>query len=482
MPSALPNTLPAAPATPPRVGMHSTHGHKGQRPLQLPYSPPILPHVNLRRQPGRWRGSALRHNRDFLRLWTAGTVSIFGSLITRTALPFAAILLLDAGPLDIAALRSLKLIAGLLVGLLAGAWVDRLRRRPIMVMADLGRAVLLASIPVAALAGVLGLPQLLAVSFLAAILSTFFDTADRALLPTIVERDELVAANGALTATASAAEFSAFGLGGILIELFSAPIAIAVDAASFVVSAVFIGSIRRPEPPRPPIADREPVLQEIRAGARLVAKDPVLRALAGATASAHALWGVFGASYLLFARDIVGLGPAAIEIIAGVGGASSLLGALVAGRTTRRFGLGPSLIGGMVLFTAGNALIPLAPSGALVAGSLCLVLQQFVGDGGYTVYDIAQVSLRQGRVADRVMGRVLATSDFVSTVVQLAATVVGGVLAAYLGLRSAMALGVLGGVVAIGFLWSSPVRDLRAGAPIELDRALLPGDDLPLTE
>jgi MFS family permease len=370
-------------------------------------------------------------------------------------------------------------VAGLLVGLFAGAWVDRLRRRPIMVAADLGRAVLLGSIPVAALAGVLGMPQLLAVSFLAAILSTFFDTADRALLPTIVETDDLVAANGALTASASAAEFSAFGISGILIELFSAPIAIAVDAVSFLVSAVFIRSIRRPEPERPARHERESVMREIRAGARLVAADPVLRALTAATASAHALWGVFGASYLLFARDVVGLGPAAIGIIAGVGGAGSLIGALVARRTTRRFGIGPSLIGGMVCFAVGNAFIPLAPSGLLVARALCLIVQQLVGDGGYTVYDIAQVSLRQGRVDDRMMGRVLATADFVTTIVQLVATVAGGVLAAAFGLRAAMAIGVLGGVVAIGFLWRSPVRALRAVDIREPDRALLPGEDLP---
>jgi Na+/melibiose symporter-like transporter len=335
---------------------------------------------------------------------------------------------------------------------------------------------------VAALAGVLGLGQLYAVAFLAAILSTFFDAADRAFLPTIVERDELIAANSALTASASAAEFSAFGIGGILVQLFTAPIAIAVDALSFVASAVLLGSIHRPEPPSPPVEAREPVLREIREGIGLVLASPVLRALTGATAAAHLLWGVFGTSYILFATSVVGLGPAALGVIAGVGGASSLVGALVAGRATRRFGLGPSLIGGMVLFTIGNALIPLAPSGALLIGAACLILQQFVADGGYTVFDIAQVSLRQSIVDDRLMGRVTSTVNVATGLVQLAGTIAGGLIAAAFGLRTGLLVGLIGGVVATGFLWFSPVRALRGGMPLPIDRALLPGDELPVTE
>ena len=426
--------------------------------------------------------SSIWANRDFGRLWAAGTTSIFGSLVTRYALPFAAIAVANAGPIQIAVLRALELIGVLVVGLVAGAWVDRLRRRPMMIVADLGRAVLLGSIPVAALAGVLGLGQLYAVAFLAAILSTFFDAADRAFLPTIVERDELIAANSALTASASAAEFSAFGIGGILVQLFTAPIAIAVDALSFVASAVLLGSIHRSEPPSPPVEAREPVLREIREGIGLVLASPVLRALTGATAAAHLLWGVFGTSYILFATSVVGLGPAALGVIAGVGGASSLVGALVAGRATRRFGLGPSLIGGMVLFTIGNALIPLAPSGALLIGAACLILQQFVADGGYTVFDIAQVSLRQSIVDDRLMGRVTSTVNVATGLVQLAGTIAGGLIAAAFGLRTGLLVGLIGGVVATGFLWFSPVRALRGGMPLPIDRALLPGDELPVTE
>ncbi|HEX5451431.1 MAG TPA: MFS transporter [Candidatus Limnocylindrales bacterium] len=272
--------------------------------------------------------AAIWRNGAFVRLWLAGTVSYLGSFVTRTALPLAAILVLGAGPLEISALRSLELVGWLVVGLVAGAWVDRLRRRPVMVAADLGRMVLLGSIPVAAVLGVLSLAQLIVVAFLAATLSVFFDTASTAYLPTVVPEERLVPANSALSASAAAAEFTGFGLSGFLVQLFTAPIAIAVDAVSYLISAVTLATIDRAEPPRPAVHERQPVLREIRDGARALMGSPVLRALAGAHAATHVLWGVFGATYLLYAVNELGLGPAAIGVISaigGLGGASAVL-------------------------------------------------------------------------------------------------------------------------------------------------------------
>lgn len=427
------------------------------------------------------RAASVWRNGVFVRLWLAGTISIFGSLVTRTALPFAAILALGAGPIEIAILRALQLLPGLLLGLFAGAWVDRLRRRPIMIVADVGRAALLGSIPVAAVAGVLGLGQLYLVAFLAAGLTTFFDVADRAYLATVVEHDQLVPANSALTASASVAEFSAFGVSGFLIQLFSAPLAIAVDAVSFLVSALCLGSIRRPEPPRPPVEARQPVLREIREGLRLVGGSPILRALAGAGAASHVLWGVFGTSYLLFASQDVGLGPAAIGVIAGLGGAGSFVGAVLAGRSERRLGVGRTILLGMIGFTIGSAFIPLAPAGALVLGAACLIVQQLVGDSAGTLFEITQVSLTQSVVEDRLLGRVNGSIRFFEDVFQLAGTIAGGVIAELLGLRAAMAFGVLGGVVALAFLWFSPVPRLRT-MPARPVTTTYPADELPLTE
>ncbi|MDP9250373.1 MAG: MFS transporter [Chloroflexota bacterium] len=421
-----------------------------------------------------WRSGA------FVRLWSATAVSYFGSFITRTALPLAAILVLGAGALEISALRGLELVAGLLVGLVAGAWVDRLRRRPIMIGADLGRAALLGSIPVAAVLGALALPQLLVVAFLAAILTTFFDVASRTYLPTVVSKNQLITANSALTASASVAEFSGFGISGFLIQLFTAPIAIAVDAASFVVSALALGSIRQPEPDVPAVVDREPVRREIRDGLRVVLGSPTLRAIAAAHGSTHLLWGIFGTVYLLFATRDLGLGPAAIGIIAGIGGGGSFIGAAAAGRIVTRFGIGQTMLLGMVGFTVGSALIPLAPSGAVLVAAAFLIGQQLIADTAGTVYDVVETSLTQSIVGTRVMGRVNATISTYTTLLSLIGTIAGGVIAEVLGLRAALAIGLFGGVAAFAFIWFSPIRGMR-GIPAEFLLTPTP-DDAPLTE
>ena len=422
-----------------------------------------------------WRNGA------FLRLWAAGTISYVGSFITRTALPLTAILVLGAGPLAIAGLRSLEFGGWLLVGLVAGAWVDRLRRRPIMVAADLGRVVLLGSIPAAAIAGVLGLPQLLLVAVFAAVLCVFFDTASTAYLPTIVARERLLAANSALSASASAAEFTGFGLSGFLVQLLTGPIAIAIDAISFLVSAVLLGSISRAEPPPPPVAAREPVLQEIRQGIRVVAASPVLRSLMAAHAANHVLWGVFGTVYLLFATQEIGLGPAAIGVVTALGGLGSFAGAALAPRVAARVGMGTAMILGLVGMALGSALIPLAPAGAAVTGGLLLCLQQLLGDSSGTVYEVLEVSLTQSIVDGVILGRVNATVEFVTTLTALLGAVGGGIAAELIGLRGAIVLGVLGGATAILFVWFSPVRALRT-VPSSIGEAALRADELPLAE
>ena len=404
--------------------------------------------------------SELWQNPAFARVWTAATVSIFGSLITRIALPLAAILVLGSGAFEVAILRSLDLGATLVFGLVAGAWVDRLRRRPVLIWADLGRVALLASIPVAFALGVLTYWQLLLVSGLAAILTTFFDSASNAYLPTIVERDGLVDANGALAASGSAAEFMAFGISGFLVQLLTAPFAIAIDALSFVASAILLGSIRRAEAPPPPPEDREPVLDEIREGLRLVVHDPVLRGFAGAQMALHVLWGVFGATWFLFVLNELGLSAATLGVIAGVGGFSSFIGAMVASRATRRWGIGPVAIGAMLLAAVGNAFIPIAPAGLPVIAIGCLVMQQLVADSAVTVYDITEISVRQTLVHDRALGRVTSTFHVAAVIAQLAATLGAGLLAEAIGLRATSWLAPLGGLAGAAILWGSPVRRL----------------------
>jgi predicted MFS family arabinose efflux permease len=277
----------------------------------------------------------------------------------------------------------------------------------------------------------------------------------------IVPRDRLVDANSALAASGSAAEFTAFGIGGVLIQVLTAPITILVDAATFVVSALLVGSIRQPEPPPPAREDREPVLTEIRAGLAIVGRDPVLRAFALAQMGQSALWGVFGAVWILFAVEELGLGPVAIGVIAGVGGFASFLGAVLAQRSTRRWGIGPVAVVAMLLAAFGNLLIPLAPAGAPLVAFAFLSAQQLIGDSAITMYDVTETSVRQTFVHDRSLGRVASTFRVGSVLAQLAGTIVAGLTAEALGLRTAAFLAPIGALVAAAVLWLSPVRHLR---------------------
>lgn len=426
-----------------------------------PLLDPIPPIHDIAPSPGLWRNGA------FLRVWSAATISVFGSFVTRIALPFVAILTLKAGPIEVALLRSVELVAALLVGFAAGAWVDRLRRRPILIWADIGRAGLLGSIPLAALGGWLTLAQVFVVAAAAAVLTTFFDVADRAYLPTIVPRSDLVRANGALAATSSAVEFAAFGVAGFLVSALTAPIAILIDALSFVASAGLLGTIRRPEAPAPPVADRAPVIDEIRVGLRLVLHDPVLRGLVGGTMGLAAMWGIFGATWLLFVTEDLRLDPAVIGVIAALGGFGSLLGALLAARATARFGIGNVVIGSMLFAAVGNLLIPLAPAGLPLVAVACLLGQQLIGDTAVTVFDVTEISVRQARVGDRQLGRVNATVRVAMVLAQLAATLVGGLLAELIGLRGAAFLAPIGALLGAWAMYASPVRQLRRIEPQE---------------
>ena len=414
--------------------------------------------------------SSLWRNSAFRRIWAASTISVFGSLVTRMVLPFVAILVLDANSVDVALVRSMDLIAGLSVGLVAGAWVDRLRRRPVLIWADLGRAGLLLTIPLAAFGNWLSLPQLLLVAFLTAVLTTFFDSADNAFLPTIVPRKDLVRANGALAASGSVSEFAGFGSAGFLVQVLTGPIAVLIDAFTYIVSAVLIGTIRVKEALPPPKSEREPVLREIAVGLRLVASHPVLRPLTLASMAMGGLWGVFGATWYLFALEELSLDPAAIGLIAAVGGLSSLFGAVLTTRLNQRLGVGRMVIGAMVMVAIGNLLIPLAPAGAPLIALAFLVGQQLMADSAATAYDITETSLRQAVVHDRQLGRVNSTVRVAVLSFELLCTIGAGFLALYIGLRETMFLAPLGGVLAAIILWFSRVRRLREINEVALAR------------
>jgi MFS family permease len=406
-------------------------------------------------------GPSLWRNGAFQRVWGAATISIFGSLVTRIALPFVAITVLNANSVDVAFVRSMDLIAGLAFGLVAGAWVDRLRRRPVLIWADAGRAVLLSLVPLAWIGGWLSLALLLVVTLLAAVLTTFFDAADNAYLPTVVPKRDLVRANGALAASGSVSEFAAFGSAGFLVQILGAPFAVLIDAVTFVVSALLLGTIRAKEPPPPPKADREPVVREIAIGLRLVARQPILRATTLASMATAAMWGIGGAIWYLFAIEELGLDAAAIGLVAAVGGVSSLFGAVLTSRATARYGAGKVMIGGVLFTGLGSLFVPLAPASAPLIAIAFLVANQLVTDPAATAYDITDTSIRQSIVHDRQLGRVNATVTVAVLTAQLIATLGAGFLALEIGLRATLFLQPIVATLGVLFIFFSPARRIQ---------------------
>jgi len=408
-------------------------------------------------RPTLWRHA------DFLHLWGAATISTYGSLVTRTALPFAAILLLDASPASISALLVAELLPDFLVGLLAGAWIDRIRRRPVMIAADLGRALLLATIPLSVLGGWFGFGHLYVVAALVSVLGVFFDVAYQSHLPAIVDRDDLIEANSKITASSSVAEAAAFSSGGWLIQLLTAPFAILVDAATFLVSAGLIARMRAPELRGRVSAEERAassLTDEVRQGLRVVWGQPILRGLAGAGIAQNLAFGSIGTVFLLYVNQEVGFSPGLLGMIFAVGGVSSFAGAMLAGRMPRR-GVGLVMIAALVVAALGTATISLATA-ANAVGIIFLVSNQLINDSALTVYEINQVSLRQAIAPPHVIGRVNATLRVSESGALLAGTLLGGYLGEVVGLRNTLWMGVGFSLAAALILACSPVRRLRA--------------------
>jgi MFS family permease len=407
----------------------------------------------------RVRFTGLWRHPDFLKLWAGQTISQFGSLISRFALPLVAVLTLDASPAQVAALQIAEIAPGLLVGLIAGACVDRLRRRPIMLWADVGRALLLFSIPAAALVGVLGVEQLYAVAILIGALTTFFDVAYHSYLPALVSRHALLEGNSKLQASAAVVEVGSFGIAGALVQLLTAPLAILVDAVSFVLSALSLASIRASEPePAPPEA-RQNTWLEIGEGFRFVLANPLLRPLVGVKATRDCFLYVWVSMLMLFLTRDLQLPPLLLGALFALGGVSSLWGALATEQIVRRWGVGRALVMGLFLSCISLLFVPLA-AGPLVL-IVALVGAQQLFDGPAMVYEINEASLIQGSTPDRILGRVTASLRVVGWCAMLVGLLVGGLLGEAIGPREAMLVGALGTLPAVVWLGCSPVRTLR---------------------
>ena len=399
-------------------------------------------------------------NRPFALLWSGQTISTFGSHISRDGLPIAAILVLKATPLQMGLLASVDVIPVLLVGLFAGVLVDRLPRRPILILADIGRAILLSIIPLAALLGLLHIELLYLVAIVVGALTVFFEIANRSFLPTLLRKEEIVEGNSKLETSSALAEIAGPPLAGLLVQLITAPIAILFDALSFVVSALCIGSIRVSEQPDKAPKEDVHVWREISAGWHALFSNPLLRALAMYAGMRYFFGGAFAALYALYTLRLLHLQPVEYGILVMMGGIGGLFGALFAPHIVRRVGIGRALLGAALLDGILTLGTPLASGGKLLVMGI-LMLTQLVGDAGMAIYAINEVSLRQASIPDRFLGRVNATMHVIVGVIGPLGALLASILSGYIGIRSTLLIGALGILLSTGWLFCSPLRQLK---------------------
>jgi predicted MFS family arabinose efflux permease len=404
--------------------------------------------------------SGLGKQPDFLKVWGGQTISLLGSEVTLLALPLTAILVLQATPLELGILGAVQSAPFLLLSLPAGVWVDRFPRRPVLIVADVGRAVLLASVPLAALANALSIELVYVVALCTGSLTAIFDVAYQSFLPRVVIRDQLVDSNTKLEISRSIAQIAGPSTGGFLVQWLTAPIAIAADAASFSISALAFAALRRMEPSRVAADDRRSIVAEMRDGFSVILVSPLLRTLAGAGAAYNLCGNVLFAVFLLYATNGLRLQPAAVGLILSVAGPAGLVGALLASRIPDRIGLGPTLIGMLAVGAIGRTII-FAAGGPIEVVVLMLVVARALLSVWVPIYSVTALSLRQGITPDQLQGRVNATNRFLQWGTLPIGSLIGGALGEAIGLRPTIGLAVLGTLVAVVWFALSPVRQLR---------------------
>ena len=406
------------------------------------------------------RGKLWRHP-DFLKLWAGESVSVFGSQVTVLAVPTVAILILHAGPFQVGILSALEFLAFPTLGLVAGVYADRLRRRPIMIICDIGRALALGSIPVAFLLNLLTLEQLYFVALLTGIFTVFFDVCYQSYLPALVDRPNLIEGNTKLEITRSTAQVAGPAVAGFLIQLIGGAKAVAVDAVSFFLSALALASITKPEPePRPSTASgASGFIPEMREGIDVVFRNPILWRIAACTATTNLGSNmVFGAVFLVFAYRQLHLSAGVVGVVFALSSVGALAGAFLAGWVARRLGIGPTL--GVMVIVGGLALLA-TPLALVGVPAVILATTGFIEGLTIPIYNINQVSLRQAITPDRVQGRMNATMRTIVWGTIPLGAFIGGILGTSIGLVQTIVLGGILSTLAASWIVLGPVIRLR---------------------
>jgi MFS family permease len=408
-----------------------------------------------------WPAGGLWRHGDFLKLWSAETISQFGSQVTGLALPLVAVITLDVSAFAVSALVVIEFAPFLLISLPAGVWVDRLPRRPILIAGDLGRAGLLASIPIAYALDALTIWQLYVVGFFVGICTVFFDVAYQSYLPSLVAREQLVEGNSKLEISRSGAQLGGPAIAGVLIEVLRAPVAILVDAISFLASGLFVLGIGKREENVPTRAERREtkssMRQELGEGLRWVLGNPYLRTIASCTATFNFFGSLMGAILIVYLVRSLDMSPSMIGLIFAIANVGYLIGALTSNRIAAKIGVGPAIIAGGLCGIA-MLLVPLAPQNADDAFPYLVTAEAIVGFG-VVLYNVTQVSLRQAITPERLQGRMNSVMRFIVWGVMPLGTLLGGSVATVVDLRAAIWAGAIGVSLAwvpliIGPIWS----------------------------
>jgi MFS family permease len=398
----------------------------------------------------------LRARPAFRRFWIGQTVSLLGDQFTLLALPLVAVLALDASPSRMGFLEAAGLLPNLLFALHAGAWVDRHgQRRRVMIAADIGRAGLIATVPLAAALGVLSFGQLYAVAFLTGTLSVLFMVAYSTLFVSLVPPERYVEASSLLNGSRAMSFVGGRSLAGLLVKLASAPVALLADAVSFLASALCLGSIHPTEPPTEPHARRL-----VSGGLGFLRRSPILLPQLAATTTINFFNYMFHALFILYATRSLRVPPGTLGAVLGVAAVGSVLGSLLTGRLSRRIGIGPAFVLGCLLFPAPLVLVPLA--GGHHGSVLALLFLAQLGCGlGVMILDITGGSIMAAVIPDQLRARVTGAFLLVNYGIRPLGSVAGGLLGQAIGLRPTLWIATAGAVAGVLWLLPSPIPRLR---------------------
>ena len=398
----------------------------------------------------------LRTNRNFRNYFIGQSVSLLGDQITLIALPLTAVLALHASPAQMGALTTVALVPNLIFSLHAGSWVDRRGgRRQVMLVTDVCRGLLIGTIPVAYAIGHLTWAQLYVVAFGSGVLSVFFSVAYGGFFQTVVEREDDVAANSLTHGSRAFSYLAGTSIGGILVQVLRGPYALAIDAVSYLWSAFFLGRVDAPDPPLDPQQ-----AGGVLAGARWIRDNAIIRAGCFGAATLNFFNFIYFALFLLYATRELHVQPAALGLVLGAASVGTLLGSVITGRVSRRFGVGPAFLFGCFLFPAPLILVPLA-GGPHWLVLLCLFTAEFFSGIGLMLLDILGGTITAGVIPRALRSRVSGALMVVNNGVRPVGTAVGGVLATAIGLRPTLWIATVGALSGLLFLVPSPIRTLR---------------------